>query len=200
MRRVYPDYTVEHFYAPTVQANSMVVIGRADIRLCETKPVESLVLPKYQMYENDFYALFLRANIAQWHGIQDLIGKRVVWREGYYSTLDFSVPVDFVEVRSGESALQMLIHDRADFYIDDHNLIEESFDIAKESYTEERFGLEVVGARKYYPLFANSPRGQLLKKQYESGIERLYREGVLQEIYERWNFRTPRFEFHGSKK
>lgn len=195
IRQVFAGYKVIHHYVPTEQANSMVIIGRADIKMCETKANEHLRLANVPMYENDFYALYLRKKFEPWKGFSSLQGQRVVWREGYYSKDDFSIPVDFTEVRSGESALKMIVYDRADFYIDDFNLIKQSFDNAGEKFDQEKFGLAIVGARKYYPVFADTQRGEMLRNHYENEMRRLYREGVLQQIYTTWNFRIPQFEF-----
>lgn len=200
IQRVFAGYTVKHLYVPTVQANSMVAVGRADIKMCETKEVEHLVLASLPMYENDFYALYLREKFEPWNGNLTIKGQRLVWREGYYSEKDFAVPVDFTEVRSGESALKMVIYDRADFYIDDLNLIQKSFVNAGEKYDPAKFGLEVVGTRKYFPVFADTPRGKKLRNHYEKEIKRLYKEGSLQQVYTRWNFRIPQFEFDVSGK
>ena len=200
IKQVFADYTVKHIYVPTVQANSMVSIGRADIKMCATKKIESLVLANHPMYENDFFALFLREKVEQWDGNSSLKGKMVVWREGYYSKIDFSEPVDFTEVRDGDSALKMVISKRADFYIDDLDLIKQSFDKADETFNPEKFGLERVGTRKYFPVFTNNPRGEALRIHYEKEMERLYMTGKLQQIYDRWGFQMPNFKFNDSGK
>lgn len=200
IRQVFAGYQVKHLYVPTVQANSMVAIGRADIKMCETKAIESLVLASLPMYENDFYALFLRSRVGQWQGKQSLQGRKTAWREGYYTAVDFPVAMDFIEVRSGEAALQMVIHERVVFYIDDHNLIMESFKNGGEQFDPERFALERVGTRKYFPVFASTSRGEKLRKHYEKEMERLYREGELQKIYDHWGFPVPRFHFDDDGK
>lgn len=52
------------------------------------------------------------------------------WREGYYSQIDFPVEITARPVRSGESALMMMILERVDFYVDDLALIYQSFEAA----------------------------------------------------------------------
>lgn len=200
IREIFAGYKVEHLYVPAVQANSMVAIGRADIKLCETKEIKSLVLASIPMYENDFYALFIRKRIEPIRGDLSLKGKKVVWIKGYYSNLDFTVPVNFIEVRSGESALKMVVHGRADFYIDDLALIRKSFDDADESFDPEKFGLEKVGTRQYFPVFADTPRGKAVLKHYELKMQELYKKGDLQRIYHHWNFPVPNFKFIDSGK
>jgi len=192
IKEIFADYSIRHIYVPTVQANTMVANGRADIKMCETKEIESLVLAKQPMYENDFYALYLIAN-QQADKPLKIANKRLVWRTGYYSQQDFSVPITFTEVRNGQSALEMIIYGRADFYIDDLALIKQSFtDLGKE-YDPHIFGLEIVGTRKYYPVFANTPRGDTLRTHYETQIRQLLEEGKLQHIYEQYGFRAPNY-------
>jgi len=200
IKQVFWGYKVKHLYTPSVQANSMVALGRADIRLCDTEVMEPLVLARYPMYENDFFAVYLQEKVALWNGDLSLKGKRIVWREGYYSQSDFSEPVSFQEVRSGESALQMIVLDRADFYIDDLNLINQSFESIGKILDPKEFGVEKVGTRKYFPVFANTAKGEYLRKYYETRIERLYKDGSLQQIYEHWGFRMPDFKLYISDR
>lgn len=200
IKAIYSGYEVKHIYVPTVQANSMVAIGRADIKMCETKKIDSLELAAVPMYENDFYALYLRKRFDPWRGLSTLEEKKIVWREGYYREMDFPVNVSFTEVRSGESALQMVIHERADFYIDDMNLIRESFEVVGEVLDLERFGLQKVGTRKYFPVFAATPRGQELQQHYEQEMIRLFNRGTLQAIYKRWGFNVPEFSNTGAEQ
>lgn len=193
IREIFSGYTIQHLYVPTVQANKMVANGRADIKMCETKEIESLVLAKLPMYENDFYALYIKKNEQADEPIS-LENKRLVWRDGYYSQDDFSVPITFTEVRNGSSALEMIIYGRADFYIDDLSLIEQSFEDLGKEFDRQLFGLKIAGTRKYYPVFADTEHGNMLKTHYEQEIKRLLTEGTLQHIYERYGFRAPNFQ------
>ena len=188
-------FSVKHLYVPTVQANNLVAAGRADIKLCETKAVPPLHLAAYPLYENAYFAFFLKAKNPFWWGAGSLTGKQVVWREGYYSQADFPVAINAREVRSGESALMMVILGRADYYIDDRQLINESLQQAKLDFDAQRFGLEVAGQRRYYPVFADSERGRKLQEEFELGLERLYRSGQLEPVYRQWGFPVPHFSF-----
>ncbi len=193
IREIFAGYTIQHIYVPTIQANIMIANGRADIKMCDTKEIESLVLAKQAMYENDFYALYVKENQKADEQFS-MKNKRLVWRAGYYSQLDFSFPVTFTEVRSGLSALEMVIYNRADFYIDDMALITESFSELGQKFDPQKFGLERVGTRKYFPVFADSERGSILLTHYEKEIKRLLKEGKLQHIYERYGFHAPTYQ------
>lgn len=199
---IFPNHTVRHLYVSTEQANDMVAIGRADIKMCETIPFEvaSLLLSSIPMYENAYYVVFLRERIGGWEGASSLQEKRVAWREGYYSQVDFPVKVNSIEVRKGEAALKMVILGRADFYVDDMTLIKQSFANIEEKIDTEKFGIEKVGVRGYFPVFAQSERGRMLKGKYEKRMERLFQSGALQQIYQTWGFPVPGLVFAKEKR
>lgn len=185
------DFEIRHLYVSSNQANALVAGGRADLKLCETKIELPLRLGRYPMYENKFYALYRRDNISQWRGTETLRGKRLAWREGYYSQEDFPVSVKGQPVRTGKAALMMVILGRADFYIDDMTLIEESFVDASEAFDHKAYAVEPIGSRRYYPVFSSTARGELLQRKYEKGMEVLRASGKLGEIFRRWGFSLP---------
>lgn len=188
---VFSGYSITHVYVSSVQANKMVELGRADIKMCETEVEPPLVLAKYPMYENDFYVVYRRDRIGTWKGNSTLEKRSVVWREGYYSQTDFTVSVNPVIVRSGESALKMLSLGRVDFYVDDLTLIRQSFVRAQEQFDPKVYAIKKIGARKYFPVFSTTSRGEALRREYEEGMVRLYKEGTLQQIYKHWGFQVP---------
>lgn len=195
IKLVFADFSIQHIYASSDQANELVAVGRADIKLCETNFEPPLLLAKQPMYENAFYTLYLKERIGNWRGVETLAGKKLVWREGYYSQVDFPVEIISNPVRSGESALMMVILGRADFYVDDMALIKQTFAAAEEDLDLNRFGIKMIGSRKYYPVFSDTERGRKLRDYYQREFKRLYREGALQQIYQRWNFPMPKINF-----
>lgn len=189
-----PEYEIKHIYTTTYNANNLVALGRADIKMCETAVEQPLQLGAYPMYENTYYAVFPKGRAGSWKGIESLRGRKVTWRKGYYSQADFSVPVEGDPVHSGEAALMLLVLNRADYYIDDLALIEESFATAEKKIAKEDFVVKEIGRRPYYPVFSSSPRGNMLKAHYDAAYLRLYRAKQLQRIYERWDFPIPQLD------
>lgn len=195
VKAVFGKNNVRHFYVASAQATTMVALGRADIMMCGTKADRGLMLSAHPMYENDFYALYLKDRIGPWQDLSSLAGRQLVWRETYYSQKDFPLPVQFIEVRSGESALQMVASGRADFYIDDMHLIMQSFTKTGLNPNDPRFGYAKVGQRRYFPVFADTLRGAKLREQYETRMEDLYRDGTLERFYHYWGFTLPNWTF-----
>ena len=184
------DYAVKHVYTSSDQANALIAAGRADIKLGETRVEAPLLLGRYPIYENAYYALYRKDRIRAWRGPDSLREKQIAWREGYYSQTDFPVEITPRSVRRGESALMMILG-RVDFYVDDLALIKQSFEATSEVFDREHYGLQKIGSRKYYPVFLDSNRGRLLKNLFETGIEQLYRNGQLEQIYQRWEYPLP---------
>ena len=188
---VFPDYSITHVYVPSVQANKMVGLGRADIMMCDTEVEPPLVMGQYPMYENDFYVVYRRDRIGIWEGNSTLEKSSVVWRDGYYSQTDFTVAVNPVIVRSGESALKMLSLGRVDFYVDDLTLIRQSFVRAQEQFDPKVYAIQKIGSRKYFPVFSTTSRGEALRREFEEGMVRSYEEGTLQQVFRHWGFQVP---------
>jgi len=193
LREVFALYglQVRHEYATSNRAEELVRLYAADMMTCDDRAAEPLILSRYPMYTNDFYAFFNKARIGQWEGIRSLRGKEVLVQPGYYTTDNFSVPVKLREVMTGTQAVSIVLLGRADFYVDDLTLIKSSLRETADAYQEENFTVEKVGSRAYYPIFNVSERGVRIRKMYEDGMLRLYKEGKLQPIYERWGYKSP---------
>jgi len=186
-----PHYRIEHITVPTPQANRMLKIGRADIKLGETDAEESLLLAQVPLYENAYYVVFLKNPQRPWRGVESLTGKQIAWREGYYSEHDFPVAVVPRPVRSGVAALSLVRLGRVDYYVDDLRLIYDSYEQAGLFLDPELYGLEQVGQRQYFPAFADTEKGRQLKREFEDGMLQLARAGRLTPIYEKWGFSVP---------
>lgn len=94
---------------------------------------------------------------------------------------------------TGAQAASMVLLERADFYIDDQALIEQSLDENGFAFREEKFAMKKVAKRSYYPLFNTTERGQKVREMYESGIRRLHKAGKLRPIYKKWGYSYPDF-------
>lgn len=184
-------YQIRHLYVSSIQGNNLVAAGRADIKLCDTVVELPLRLSSTPMYENDYFALFRRDHNDKWNGQESLRNARLVWREGYYSQADFSIPVTAQTVSSGAAAMMLIKLGRADYYIDDLKLIKQSFRDASEGFDLKLYALKKVGSRKYYPVFSSSDKGNRMRLEYERGMEQLIKSGKLRSIYRRWDFPYP---------
>ena len=184
--------TVRHLEVPAKRGLIMVREGQADIYTCKSESVDGLQMAALPMYEGEYHALFRAAAFPYWDGVRSMANMRVVWRLGYYEPKDFPVPIQHSEALSGVEALQRVIREGADFYVDDHNLILESLNALGTPLDETKFRIKSVGFRQYFPLFSTSERGGKLRKTFEDGMNSLAAQGKLLPIYERWNLPMPR--------
>ncbi len=193
LREVFALYnvSVRHEYATSNRAGEMVLDGSADMMTCEDVARSPLELARYPLYSNAFYAFFNKKRIGPWKGTQSLWGKVVLVQPGYYSAANFPVPVNIREVMTGAQAVSMILMDRADFYVDDLALIKESLAANTIVYEKDEFATRQVGNRAYFPLFNSTPRAKQVRRMYEEGMLRLYREGKLQPIYAKWGYTCP---------
>ena len=193
LRDVFALYNlpVRHEYAKSNRAEELVRLNNADMMTCDDLPSPSLVLARYPLYTNNFYAFFNKEHIGPWKGVQSLRGKEVLVQPGYYAPENFPVPVNLREVMTGTQAVSMILLGRADFYVDDLTLIRESLRQNTLAFEQEDFIIEEVGTRSYYPLFNTTDRGKRIRRMYEEGLLKLFREGRLQPIYERWGYQCP---------
>ena len=190
---------VIHQYTNATRGIYMVEKELADIYTCQTQGFTSptLMLARYQMYENRFHAIFKKSTGHDFQGPASLDGKKVVWRRGYYKADEFKVKLIVFEADTGVSALDQVILGRADFYIDDQNLIKESIIGTTLFFDNSAFRIEPVGKRAYYPVFKASEKGKQIMELYDRGMEELHRSGRLKTIFKKWGHPYP--EYHVKK-
>ncbi|WP_419788315.1 substrate-binding periplasmic protein [Pseudodesulfovibrio sp.] len=185
------DISVRHEYATSNRAEELVQDGDADMMICNIAKPQSLKLARYPLYQNDFFAFYNKTHIGTWQGNTTLLGKEILVQPGYYSAADFPVPVNLREVLTGVQAVSMILMNRADFYVDDLALIKGSLKENSIAYDSSQFTIKQVGTRTYFPLFNTTPRAHKIREMYEEGMLRLFREGKLSAIYEKWGYRLP---------
>lgn len=194
MRAIYEPggKTVRHLEVPAKRGRVMVREGTVDIYTCLPQAVTGLQLAAEPMYEGEYHAIFRKSAFPDWNGAKSMMNKRVAWRLGHYSTRDFAIPVQPSETYSGVEALERVVRGRADFYVDDLNLIKESMQALATPLDESEFRIESLGFRQYFPAFTDSPRGRELRETFEQGMRRLSDQGRLAPIYHKWGLPLPR--------
>lgn len=185
--------SVKRIYAPSERAYELVRQGEADFMTANDVPVHGLVASSHPLYENKFHAFFRKNTVKNWKGAQSLVGRQLVWRYGYYKPENFPSGIRYSELMTGEACLGMVILGRADFYIDDILLIQESIKSTKTPFNMDNFEVRPVGHRAYYPLFSTSKRGIKIRKLYEEGMDNLRQDGQLAPIFHKWGHTLPHF-------
>lgn len=184
---------VTHKYTNAKRGIYLVRQGEADIYTCKTRHTEipGLLMAGPPMYQGKVHTIFKKARIPDWKGRASLVGKKVVWRRGYYNPAELPAGIIPLETYSGESALGQVHRDRADFYVDDLNLIKETLANTSFPIDKSEFRIEPIGSRSYHPVFNSSGRGQTLLKLYEQGMARLHGSGELKQVFDKWGMPYP---------
>ncbi len=188
------DIPVRHIYSKSSRSEDLVIENQADMMTCDDRATSPLVLARYPMYENDFYVFFNKKRIGPWKGIETLRGKEVLSQPTYYSQANFSVPVSIKDILTGRQALEMILMDRSDFYVDDLTLINQSIKEHSAPISKDDFDIKKIGQRSYHPLFNTTERGRAIHDMYDNGMIQLHKSGTLKPIYEKWGYRYPDFE------
>lgn len=190
--------TVTHKYSNAKRGIYLVQKGMADLYVCKTdlKGQSGLILARSPMYEGRFYAIFKKETVSNWDGMKSLEHQRVIWRRGYYTPDEFTVSFKILETDSGTAALDQVLLDRGDFYIDDLNLIKESLAQSRMDFDPKTLAIQPVGKRRYFPVFRDCPRGRKIMALYEAGIQELAQKGRLKEIFEKWHHPYPSYDVH----
>jgi ABC-type amino acid transport substrate-binding protein len=187
---------VRHEYANSDRAEELVRLGQADMMLCDDVSQPPLVMARYPMYENAYHVFFNRDRIGRWRGANSLRDKEILSQPGYYSQVNFSVPVRMRYVTSGVQALGMILLGRSDFYVDDMAFIKESIKRNTIAFDMADFDIRQAGIRSYHPLFSTSPRGRTIMRMYDDGLLTLHRSGDLRPIFAKWGHPYPDFDRH----
>ena len=118
---------------------------------------------------------------------------RLVWMRGYEYNNYLPNIRRFNEIHRSVGILPMLIHERADFYIDASMEIEE---VLAKADDPKQFKLSPLINLPLYLGFANNENGRTLRALFDRRMEVLAKSGELKPIFERWKQPYP-FDEHG---
>lgn len=183
--------SVKREYVPSERAYDLVRDGKADFMTCHDVVDLPLRLAKHPMYEGTYFVFYKKSRFGNWKGDDTLKGHTVAWRIGYYDEINFPVEVIPKEVKSGISALGMVVLDRVDFYVDDMSFIEDSIKNSKVDFNLQDYAIKPVGRRTYHPVFSSSARADEVMRLYDAGMETLYKSDELQKIFNKWGYNMP---------
>ena len=185
---------VNRSYVPWRRALRAVERGAADFTggLEHTEKFLESRYPINQILES---VLFHREVISQWSGLDDLKGKKGVWALGYLDEFPPGIRKNMTgEDVSRQSALNMLLEGRADYYFDNRMQMLQTIRKAGttlESLERGGYSIEPVMEISLFMVFTDSDRGRQVKAAYDQGVASLITTGQLQRIYRKWNMPLP---------
>lgn len=174
-------------YARTVQA---VKDKRADAWVASFLHEKDFALyPRWHFDRNVQQALFRKRPGYSFGGIDDLRDKRVAWLRDFGLDKYLSVPMKIVEVDTIQSAMQMLEAGRIDYFIGAQSDIAD--DIKARGADMRDFERAFVMHLGLYLAFANTPRGDELRRIWDEEMEGFHKSDAFKAIYKRAGFDYP---------
>ncbi|WP_460164449.1 substrate-binding periplasmic protein [Pseudomonas sp. S2_F03] len=157
---------------------------RGDVDACVGayhNDVSDLLYPRWNYDTDHIYALGLASHPVPTP--QTLGNYRLAWVRGYEYQNYLPNVRRYNEVIRRTGILSMLIHDRADFYID---ALTEIDYVLKRAKDPSLFRRTPIAELPLYLCFANTPRARTLMELFDQRMDSLVKSGKLKPIFERW--------------
>ncbi|MDR6918360.1 ABC-type amino acid transport substrate-binding protein [Pseudomonas sp. 3296] len=167
---------------PYTRAVGLAQRGEVDACVGSYRDEASDVLyPRWNYDTDHIYALGLASNPAP--NPQTLGNYRLAWVRGYEYQKYLPNVQRYNEVVRRTGILSMLMHNRADFYID---ALTEIDYIVKRAKDPAQFRRTPIAELPLYLCFANTPTARTLMALFDQRMDLLVKNGTLKPIFERW--------------
>jgi ABC-type amino acid transport substrate-binding protein len=143
--------------------------------------VRGLVYPQWNLDSDHIYALGLAT--APTPTAATLGNYRLAWLRGYKFEEYLPNVRRFNQIERRDGILSMLLHARADFYVDSLN---ESKYVLSQAEDPSKFKLTPIVKLPLYVAFANSARGRAMATLFDQRMKVLVKSGELKPIFEHW--------------
>ncbi|MBT2312047.1 substrate-binding periplasmic protein [Pseudomonas fluorescens] len=177
---------------PYTRSIGLVQRGEVDVQVgAYLDESEGVLYPQWHYDIDHIYALGLASKPSP--TLATVGNYRLVWMRGYEYDSYLPDIRKFNEVHRAVGILPMLVHDRADFYIDALMEIE---NLLAEAENPQQFKLSPLINLPLYLGFADTENGRVLRNLFDRRMAELVKNGRLKPIFERWKQPYP-FDDHG---
>ena len=167
---------------PYTRSIGLVQRGEVDVQVGAYRDEsEGVLYPKWHYDVDHIYALGLASKPTP--TLATIGNYRLVWMRGYEYNNYLPNIRRFNEIHRAVGILPMLIHERADFYIDASMEIEE---VLAKADNPKQFKLSPLINLPLYLGFANTANGRALSELFDRRMEVLVKSGQLKPIFEHW--------------
>ncbi|WP_434578701.1 transporter substrate-binding domain-containing protein [Pseudomonas sp. Z5-35] len=177
---------------PYTRSIGLVERADADVQVGAYRDeTEGLLYPRWHYDVDHIYALGLASKPSP--SLATIGDYRLVWMRGYEYDRYLPNIRRFNEIHRSVGILPMLVHDRADFYID---ALMEIQDVLSKADDPKQYKLSPLINLPLYLGFANTENGRALRALFDRRMDVLVKNGELKPIFERWKQPYP-FDEHG---
>lgn len=167
---------------PYTRSTGLVQRGEVDVQVGAYRDEsEGVLYPQWHYDVDHIYALGLASKPTP--TLATIGNYRLVWMRGYDYNNYLPNIRRFNEIHRSVGILSMLVHERADFYID---ALMEIQDVLSKADNPQQFKLSPLINLPLYLGFANTENGRVLRELFDQRMEVLVKTGQLKPIFERW--------------
>lgn len=180
-------------YMPFARTLHLVEIGKLDFAggiPKEEKKDNTYIQAEYPVVISRFDAFFNKDSVEKWKGLESIKGRKIVATPTVSGHIGLKSDEVYV-VDTRKQALQMVLSQRAEFYVDDAKVLETTLENNRDLIDMDLYRIENVTTKGWYMIAPNNERGRKIMQIYETGTERLHHSGELKKIYDRHGFLTP---------
>lgn len=189
MRRVFEPlgYSIKTITTTYSRSVYLVQTKKMDAFLGSYIDEQKKILYPYWHFDAEQVAAVYKASvIPAWKGEETLENRTVGWIKGYDYNDYIDTKFNIHEVKSRRQGLSMVFSDRLDVLLDARAELEEEFDLGYLS--RDDFEMANIMDLKLYPGFADTEKGQELRRIYDERFEELLNKGEIKRLYDEYEW------------
>lgn len=145
--------------------------------------------PRWHFDRNAQMVLFRKRPGYQFAGASDLRGRRVAWLRDFGLDRYIAEPMKIVEVDTIQSAMQMLTHDRIDYFVGAQSDLQD--DIKARHVDMGSFDMAFLMHLGLYLAFARTNRGRHFRQVWDEVMQDFHKAEAFKAIYRRAGYDYP---------
>lgn len=145
--------------------------------------------PRWHFDRNAQMVLFRKRQGRTFSGASDLRDQRVAWLRDFGLDRYIGEPMKVTEVDTIQSAMQMLAHDRIDYFVGAQSDLQD--DIKARKVDMSGFEMVFLMNLGLYVAFANTPRGEHFRTVWDDVMKDFHKTDAFKTIYRRAGYPYP---------
>jgi polar amino acid transport system substrate-binding protein len=189
------DIKMEFVIVPYERSVEMTRSAEVDAWVASYDEEEDFALfPEWHFDADIVTAVYKKSRFPDFDGIENLSGKTVSWIRGYAYDEYIEEDMQIYRLDKRQSAMEMLVRDRIDIYLDAQAEIEVMTEDPefnrKIKFNPESFEFREILRLKLFLAFSDTPRSRELIKIWDTNFPKLLESGEVRRIYDKYEVET----------
>ena len=187
--------SMEYVIVPYERSVEMTRNQEVDAWIAAYDEEEDFALfPEWHFDADNVTAVYKKERFPDFKGIESLEGPVVSWIRGYAYDEYIDVPMNIYRLDKRTSAIEMLVRDRIDVYLDAlaevEVMIEDQDHNRSVGFYEGQYAFDNILQLNLYLGFADNDRGREFRRLWDVNFPLLLQSGEIQRIYNKYDI-TP---------